>query len=137
MACSSIRGMLCVCVMGGNECHAPYQDTGSGQIVFYMKGADVVMTSKVQYNDWVEEEVCIWDVCMGCLCTWYTWIVSFVAPQCGNMAREGLRTLVVGKKVLSEEQYASFEVSGVTICCHGNIMLLLSLIGRFATNRRS
>ena len=31
--------------------------------------------------------------------------------KCGNMAREGLRTLVVGKKVLSEEQYASFEVS--------------------------
>ena len=30
--------------------------------------------------------------------------------QCGNMAREGLRTLVVGKKVLAEEQYASFEV---------------------------
>ena len=25
------------------------------------------------------------------------------------MAREGLRTLVVGKKVLSEEQYSSFE----------------------------
>ena len=25
------------------------------------------------------------------------------------MAREGLRTLVVGKKVLSEEQYATFE----------------------------
>ena len=33
------------------------QDSGSGQITFYMKGADVVMTSKVQYNDWVEEEV--------------------------------------------------------------------------------
>ena len=25
------------------------------------------------------------------------------------MAREGLRTLVVGKKVLSEEQYVSFD----------------------------
>ena len=31
------------------------------------------------------------------------------SSQCGNMAREGLRTLVVGKKVLSEEQYSSFE----------------------------
>ena len=31
--------------------------------------------------------------------------------QCGNMAREGLRTLVVSKKVLSEEQYQDFEVS--------------------------
>lgn len=27
------------------------------------------------------------------------------------MAREGLRTLVVAKKVLSEDQYADFEVS--------------------------
>uniref|UniRef100_A0A8B9JBB8 Phospholipid-transporting ATPase n=1 Tax=Astyanax mexicanus TaxID=7994 RepID=A0A8B9JBB8_ASTMX len=30
-------------------------------------------------------------------------------PQCGNMAREGLRTLVVAKKSLSEEQYQDFE----------------------------
>lgn len=30
--------------------------------------------------------------------------------QCGNMAREGLRTLVVGKRILTEEQYADFEV---------------------------
>jgi len=46
----------------------------------------MVMSSIVQYNDWLEEE-------------------------CGNMAREGLRTLVVGKKVLTEEQYLDFEVS--------------------------
>ncbi|XP_064393299.1 probable phospholipid-transporting ATPase IIA isoform X2 [Halichondria panicea] len=56
----------------------------SGEIVFYMKGADTVMASIVQYNDWLDEE-------------------------CGNMAREGLRTLVVGKRVLTEDQYASFE----------------------------
>ncbi|XP_038070478.1 probable phospholipid-transporting ATPase IIB [Patiria miniata] len=56
----------------------------TGQIVFIMKGADTVMSSIVQYNDWLEEE-------------------------CGNMAREGLRTLVVGKKVLTEDQYADFE----------------------------
>lgn len=30
--------------------------------------------------------------------------------QCGNMAREGLRTLVVSKKVLTEDQYQDFEV---------------------------
>ncbi|PNJ28996.1 ATP9B isoform 13, partial [Pongo abelii] len=29
---------------------------------------------------------------------------------CGNMAREGLRTLVVAKKALTEEQYQDFEV---------------------------
>ncbi|KAK6186527.1 hypothetical protein SNE40_008550 [Patella caerulea] len=56
----------------------------SGEIYFYMKGADVVMQSIVQYNDWLEEE-------------------------CGNMAREGLRTLVVAKKTLSEDQYQDFE----------------------------
>ena len=38
-------------------------------------------------------------------------LLSVVILKCGNMAREGLRTLVVGKKVLSEEQYACFEVS--------------------------
>ncbi len=36
--------------------------------------------------------------------------VGSACMQCGNMAREGLRTLVVGKKILTEEQYASFEV---------------------------
>jgi len=44
------------------------------------------MSGIVQYNDWLEEE-------------------------CGNMAREGLRTLVVAKKALTEEQYMDFEVS--------------------------
>lgn len=52
------------------------------------------MTAIVQYTDWLEEEV-------------------------GNMAREGLRTLVVARKILTEEQYNDFEVitSGN---CHTN-----------------
>ncbi|KAK6616842.1 ATP synthase subunit 9 [Polyplax serrata] len=54
------------------------------EITFYLKGADVVMTSIVQYNDWLNEE-------------------------CGNLAREGLRTLVVAKKSLTTEQYNDFE----------------------------
>ena len=29
----------------------------TGEITFYMKGADSVMSSIVQYNDWMEEEV--------------------------------------------------------------------------------
>ena len=33
------------------------QEVSTGEITFYMKGADVVMTSIVQYNDWLEEEV--------------------------------------------------------------------------------
>ncbi|TKC41697.1 hypothetical protein EI555_013819, partial [Monodon monoceros] len=60
------------------------QDESTGEITFYMKGADVVMAGIVQYNDWLEEE-------------------------CGNMAREGLRVLVVAKKSLAEEQYQDFE----------------------------
>ncbi|KAJ3603046.1 hypothetical protein NHX12_030790, partial [Muraenolepis orangiensis] len=49
----------------------------TGDITFYMKGADVSMATIVQYNDWLDEE--------------------------------GLRTLVVAKKSLSEEQYQDFE----------------------------
>ncbi|KAG8447040.1 hypothetical protein GDO86_014476 [Hymenochirus boettgeri] len=60
------------------------KEDSTGEITFYMKGADVVMAGIVQYNDWLEEE-------------------------CGNMAREGLRVLVVAKKSLSEEQYQDFE----------------------------
>jgi magnesium-transporting ATPase (P-type) len=60
--------------------------------VFYLKGADVVMSGIVQYNDWLEEE-------------------------CGNMAREGLRTLVVAKKILTEEQYMDFEVCVLYLYC--------------------
>ncbi|KTG02590.1 hypothetical protein cypCar_00021895 [Cyprinus carpio] len=61
------------------------RDESTGEITFYLKGADVVMAGIVQYNDWLEEE-------------------------CGNMAREGLRVLVVAKKSLTEEQYQDFEV---------------------------
>lgn len=61
------------------------KDTKTGEITFYLKGADVVMAGIVQYNDWLNEES-------------------------GNMAREGLRTLVVAKKVLTEDQYNDFEV---------------------------
>ena len=35
----------------------PPQDMATGEITFYMKGADSVMSSIVQYNDWMEEEV--------------------------------------------------------------------------------
>lgn len=60
------------------------QDKITGEITFYLKGADVVMQTIVQYNDWLSEES-------------------------GNMAREGLRTLVVAKKTLTSEQYHDFE----------------------------
>jgi phospholipid-translocating ATPase len=60
------------------------RDLSSGEIVFVQKGADVVMAKIVQKNDWLEEE-------------------------CGNMAREGLRTLVIGRKRLTDEGYRNFE----------------------------
>ncbi|KAI9827997.1 MAG: hypothetical protein M1819_006840 [Sarea resinae] len=55
-----------------------------GEIWFYQKGADTVMTSIVAANDWLDEET-------------------------ANMAREGLRTLVVGRKRLSTEKYQEFS----------------------------
>lgn len=54
------------------------------EIVFYLKGADSVMTLLVGKNDWLDEE-------------------------CGNMAREGLRTLVVARKNISHDEYLKFN----------------------------
>lgn len=53
------------------------------KIIFYIKGADVVMSKLVGYNHWLDEE-------------------------CSNMAREGLRTLVIGRKNLTEDRYQDF-----------------------------
>ncbi|KAL8952568.1 MAG: hypothetical protein Q9222_001522 [Ikaeria aurantiellina] len=58
----------------------------SEEIWFYQKGADTVMTSIVAANDWLDEET-------------------------ANMAREGYRTLVVGRRRLSAQQYSSFATS--------------------------
>ncbi|OQN99593.1 hypothetical protein B0A48_14735 [Cryoendolithus antarcticus] len=52
-------------------------------IVFYQKGADTVMSPLLAANDYIDEEV-------------------------GNMAREGLRTLVIGRKALSPTAYEAF-----------------------------
>ncbi|KAI5984620.1 hypothetical protein EDD15DRAFT_2307641 [Pisolithus albus] len=60
------------------------RETQSGELLFLQKGADVVMARIVQRNDWLEEET-------------------------GNMAREGLRTLVVARKRLTPQQYAAFK----------------------------
>ncbi|KAJ7072433.1 hypothetical protein C8F01DRAFT_1103988, partial [Mycena amicta] len=60
------------------------RDAQSGEITFLQKGADVVMTRIVQRNDWLEEET-------------------------ANMAREGLRTLVMARKRLSSQLYSEFQ----------------------------
>ncbi|RDA88213.1 hypothetical protein CP532_0341 [Ophiocordyceps camponoti-leonardi (nom. inval.)] len=66
------------------DANAGNADLGSGEIWFYQKGADTVMSSIVAANDWLDEET-------------------------ANMAREGLRTLVVGRKKLSAQQYREFS----------------------------
>ncbi|SPO36810.1 probable NEO1 - P-type ATPase, a proposed aminophospholipid translocase [Pseudozyma flocculosa] len=60
------------------------RELGTGELTFFQKGADVVMARIVAQNDWLDEE-------------------------CGNMAREGLRTLVVGRRRLTPDSYAAFE----------------------------
>lgn len=59
------------------------KDESTGEYFFLQKGADSVMAGLVQQNDWLEEE-------------------------CGNMAREGLRTLVVARKKLSAMEFDLF-----------------------------
>ena len=62
-------------------------DTAEGQtsdLWFFQKGADTVMSTIVATNDWLDEET-------------------------ANMAREGLRTLVVGRRKLTKDQYAAFS----------------------------
>lgn len=63
---------------------ATSSNVGSDEVWFYQKGADTVMGSIVAANDWLDEET-------------------------SNMAREGLRTLVIGRKRLSEQQYKDFS----------------------------
>ncbi|KAF5347357.1 hypothetical protein D9756_009903 [Leucocoprinus leucothites] len=60
------------------------RDTSTNEIMFLQKGADVVMAKIVQKNDWLEEET-------------------------ANMAREGLRTLVMARKRLSLNLYKEWE----------------------------
>ena len=60
--------------------------TEPSEIWFYQKGADTVMSTIVAANDWLDEET-------------------------ANMAREGLRTLVVGRKRLSAQQYEDFATN--------------------------
>jgi len=60
------------------------RDKLTGEVYFFEKGADMVMSKIVLANDWLDEE-------------------------CGNMARDGLRTLVIGRKLLSRDQLDLFE----------------------------
>lgn len=54
------------------------------EYIFFEKGADTVMKNIIKENDWIEEET-------------------------DNMAREGLRTLVIAKKTISKDEFSKFS----------------------------
>lgn len=60
------------------------RDNAKDELWFYEKGADTVMSKLVVQNDWLEEET-------------------------NNMAREGLRTLVIGRKKLTANVWEEFK----------------------------
>ncbi|KNC75541.1 hypothetical protein SARC_11937, partial [Sphaeroforma arctica JP610] len=62
------------------------RDKLTKQITMFTKGADVIMTKMVAFNDWLDEET-------------------------GNMAREGLRTLVIARKMLTQKEYDNFSAA--------------------------
>lgn len=80
----------------------------AGEIWFYQKGADTVMTSIVASNDWLDEET-------------------------ANMAREGLRTLVVGRKRLSLPQYQEFSAKfrEASVSIHGRDISMARIISHY------
>ena len=81
--------------------HNPKNDMSAdvnedSEIWFYQKGADTVMSSIVAPSDWLDEET-------------------------SNMAREGLRTLVIGRKKISPAQYNEFsqQYTQASLVLHG------------------
>lgn len=91
--------------------HAAPADLNSGEIWFYQKGADTVMGSIVAANDWLDEET-------------------------ANMAREGLRTLVVGRKKLSVKQYREFSAKHqeASLAITGRDTGMQSVVARYLEN---
>jgi phospholipid-translocating ATPase len=84
------------------------RDTQTGEITFLQKGADVVMAKIVQRNDWLEEET-------------------------GNMAGEGLRTLVMVRNRLSGGLYNKFvdvmvEMKQWPVSCPNTLNMTLSCL---------
>jgi phospholipid-translocating ATPase len=58
----------------------------SGRLIFYLKGAEVVMEKKVQENS-----------------------RPFLRETCENLASTGLRTLVISQKYVTQEEYINWE----------------------------
>ncbi|KAF2491497.1 phospholipid-translocating P-type ATPase-like protein [Lophium mytilinum] len=88
---------------------SPTED--DGDIWFYQKGADTVMSTIVAANDWLDEET-------------------------ANMAREGLRTLVVGRKKLSAGIYEEFlsKYSQAALALHNRDTALADVVKAYLEN---
>lgn len=84
------------------------RDKSKDEIWFLEKGADTVMSKIVSFNDWLEEET-------------------------SNMAREGLRTLVIGRKKLSLSQWDEFKqkFQEASVSLTGRDLLIQRVISRY------
>lgn len=84
------------------------REAQTGEITFLQKGADVVMSKIVQRNDWLEEET-------------------------ANMAREGLRTLVMARKRLSGNVYSDFAAAyhAASIKLEGRNEAMAAVVGQY------
>ena len=84
------------------------RDGLTGDIAFYQKGADAVMTKIVQANDWLDEE-------------------------CSNMARDGLRTLVIGRKRLARDTYPAFDAAlhSAQLAMHERARAVQAVVARY------
>ncbi|KAJ1300648.1 hypothetical protein OPQ81_002297 [Rhizoctonia solani] len=82
------------------------QSMDTHEITFVQKGADTVMARLVQRSDWLEEET-------------------------ANMAREGLRTLVCGRRRLTSEEWAAFEAAhkAASVRLEGRAEAMASVVG--------
>jgi phospholipid-translocating ATPase len=76
---TSVAKRMGIVVHGPQEPNVPIPR----RIMFFVKGADSIIGRMVRANDWLDEE-------------------------CGNMAREGLRTLVYAMRYLTEPEYREF-----------------------------
>lgn len=84
------------------------RDQQTNEVYFMEKGADTVMARIVASNDWLEEET-------------------------SNMAREGLRTLVVGRKRLNATQFQDFarEYEQAQLSMHNRDSAMQKVIGQY------
>lgn len=62
------------------------QHIPTSRIIFFMKGADTVMKDKVSET-----------------------LRGFVLDECEDLSREGLRTLVLAQKLLTEKEYQQWK----------------------------